>query len=126
MPAVGATSVNLHQRTRDQAERNVESKRAHRQGRVEGHWFEKANDHASGAVPPRRARSVSATAAQSHSRGLRLAIESTLGVTKARPLQSLAAEAVHPVAQGPERGERSAAFSASSVCHAVTTSAARR
>ena len=69
-------------------------------------WFEKANDHASDAVPPRRARSVSATAAQSHSRGLRLAIESTLGVTKARPLQSLAAEAVHPVAQGPERGKR--------------------
>ena len=56
MPAVGATSVNLHQPTRDQAERNVESKRAHRQGRVEGHWFEKANDHASGAVPPRRVR----------------------------------------------------------------------
>ena len=101
MPAVGATSVNLHQRTRDQAERNVESKRAHRQGRVEGHWFEKANDHASGAVPPRRARSVSAPA-RSHSRGLRLAIESTLGVTTARPLQSLAAAAVHHVAQGPE------------------------
>jgi hypothetical protein len=36
MPAVGAGSVNLHQRTRDQADRNVESKWAQRQGRVEG------------------------------------------------------------------------------------------
>jgi hypothetical protein len=44
MPAVGATSVNLHQRTRDQAERNVESKRAHRQGRVESHLVREAAD----------------------------------------------------------------------------------
>jgi hypothetical protein len=73
-------------------------------------WFEKANDDASDAVPPRRVRSIAATAARSHSSGLRHPIERTLDLTKARPPQSLTAAAVHRVAQGPERGERSAAF----------------
>jgi hypothetical protein len=89
-------------------------------------WFEKANDDASDAVPPRRVRSISATAARSHSRGLRHAIESTLGVTKAWPLQSLAAAAVHRAAQGPERGERSAVFLRRRLSHIITANATRR
>ena len=53
------------------------------------------------AMPSRRGECEASQRLRSHSRGLRHAIESTLDVTKAWPLQSLAAAAGHRAAQVP-------------------------
>src|SRR3981189_1513859 len=102
MPAVGAGSVNLHQRTRDQADRNVESKWAQRQGRVEGGMVREGQLPRDRYVPAAAgAKRLSDCSARSPSGTSRLAIEGTHGVARTRPRQSRLVA---------KRGGRSASF----------------